>query len=85
MNKLEIPCKILDKRTKDGWFGRKYYVTFKLLSHAECKSSPVGEISDTVQEIQIDDDGFYAVDTGKVYTISFVQNQSGLWNVYRPH
>jgi hypothetical protein len=85
MNKLDIPCKVLDKRIKDGWFGRSYFVTIRLLTLYEEPGSPIDRVSESVQEVRISIGQYYEMNVGKVYGVSFVQGPTGLWAVYRPN
>lgn len=86
MSKLSIPCKILDKRRKAGWFGgMKYFVTVELLTQNEHKDSPIKSTSDKVMEIRTGINAYYLMVIGKTWLISFVKNEeTGQWSVYRP-
>jgi hypothetical protein len=85
MIKLHIPCRILDKRKKDGWFGMKYFLTIELLLRSEDKRSPITATTDKVMDIRCDDDAFYRIKVGELQLVSFAKDEeSGKWSVYRP-
>lgn len=80
----KIPCKVLDKRFKDGPFGRSYYVTLKILSTSEYPDSPVVTVTDPVSENKVGINTYYGMDVGEVYLVVWHQTETGKWSLREP-
>jgi len=79
----QIPCQILDKRVKDGWFKRSYLVTIKLLTSDEHADSPVTKVGKAVDEHSVSADTYYAIEVGQVYSITWYPTKRGTWLPYQ--
>ena len=80
--KFKVPCKVLDKRKKDGWFGQSFYVTFRVFTHDENPLSPITKTKTTVFEFQATMEQYYKYEIGTEGMISLYRHSDGL--VY-PH
>ncbi len=59
-----VPVRVLDKRIKDGWFVRSYYLTIRCLTSAEDSASPILSAEKVVHEVKVDADRYYSTEVG---------------------
>jgi len=77
MNEAWIPVQVLDKRIKDGWFGRSYYITVRFLTSDEDASSPITHCNPAVQELPANIENYYSMGVGSKSSIKMYRHSDG--------
>lgn len=72
----KIPCDVLDKRRKDGWFGTSYYVTFRIQAEITRGTKTF--------ELEVPIDVYHDCSVGGTGNLSFYQHGDGFWYPYLP-
>jgi hypothetical protein len=75
--KIWTPGKILDKRIKDGWFGRSYYLTIKFLTTSEDSRSTFSRIEPSVCELKGNAENYYEMEIGEAYNFAMYRHADG--------
>lgn len=83
MNSRSLPTKVLDKRVKDGWFSRSYYMTLQVLTAAEDSRSDVTEIKRAITEHKVGVETYHRMQGGETYMVVWYQTESNGWLPYQ--
>ena len=70
----KVLVEVLDRRIKDGWFSRKYFVTLRILENGWCVAD-----NSTVCEYQVNAQNYWDMIPGTKGHLTLYKHSNGLW------